>query len=397
MKLVRRSRYLVFLALGVVGVIGLFTVVSLVSSSTNTNLQKVLQNIPNDSILGISRLIYSEKQDEILKKLELINKELVSKQDERIQKLEQMNEGLMAQLKLIKNQQTNTDMSIRDKLIFLQPYEYGQKFPAYIWQTWKHGVNDEQFGEEYREGERQWMYKNLGFVHEIFNDDTSYTMVKYLYSSIPEVIRTYEILPEVALKMDFFRYLLLYAKGGVYADIDTYPLQPVPNWIPQNVSPLELGLVIGVESENNQNNWREMNAHRIHLGNFIIQAKPGHPALREIIAQIIEKTQNMRKEGEMFNDLNLGGIAQKSLKLLKWTGSGMWTDIIIGYFNNYVQSSVIQKISWREFYNLEVPKLVSDVLVLPRKSFASDLDPNGKMEDSLAFVKHSAAKLWSSS
>ena len=42
-----------------------------------------------------------------------------------------------------------------------------------------------------------------GFVHELFNDDTAHTMIKYLYRQIPEVINAFEALPEVILRMDF--------------------------------------------------------------------------------------------------------------------------------------------------------------------------------------------------
>ena len=123
---------------------------------------------------------------------------------------------------------------------------------------------------------------------------------------MPEVVKAYELMPEIVLRMDFFRYLILFAKGGVYADIDTYPLQPVPNWIPENVSPLELGMIISVETDSNLNNWRQELARRLRFGQFIMQAKPGHPILREIISRITEKTLKLNlKEEEIPNDLKL--------------------------------------------------------------------------------------------
>lgn len=366
---------------------------------SSENFQKVFQNIPNENILGISKLIYNENektQDEFLNKLERLNKKLIAKQDERLIHLEKMNENLVNQIRILKNQ--NPNLSLRDKLIYLYPYESDARFPAYIWQTWKHGLHDENFGKKYKEGEQQWAYKNPGFVHEIFNDDTAHTVVKYLYNSVPEVVKAYELMPEIILRMDFFRYLILFAKGGVYADIDTYPLQPVPNWIPENVSPLELGMIISVETDSNLNNWRQELARRLQFGQFIMQAKPGHPILREIISRITEKTLKLNlKEEEIPNDLKLSGSSnQKTLKILKWTGSGIWTDVIMNYFNNYIQSSIYQKITWQEFHDLTIPKLVSDVLVLPIGSFASQLEipKNGKINDPLAFAKHYSSKIW---
>lgn len=377
----------------------LISIAGLVIPQSGKNFQKVFLNIPNDNILGLSKLIYNEnekKQDEFLSKLEQLNNKMMAEQARRLDRLEEINADLLRQVKVLKN--LSPGLTLRDKLIYLHPYESSVRFPAYIWQSWKHGLNDDRFGDLYREGERQWAAKNPGFAHEIFNDDTAFAVIKHLYISVPEVVEAYDLLPEVILKMDFFRYLILYAKGGTYADIDTFPLQPIPNWIPENVTPDELGMIIGVESDSNLRNWREELVRRLQFGQFIIQAKPGHPILREMIARITENTLKLKSRPEDIpDDLKLTGTTnEKSLKILKWTGSGLWTDVIFNYFNNYIQSSIYQKISWKDFHDVKIPKLVSDVLVLPKLSFASDLEvpKDGKIEDNLAFAKHYASKLW---
>ena len=374
----------------------LLLIVTKITTSKNSakNIHEVLQNIPNENILGLSNLIYNENeknQDELVSKLE----KLFQSQEERLLKLEKQNDKLLGELKLLKTPPPLA--SIRDKLIFLYPYNSAVKFPAYIWQTWKHGLNDERFDELYREGETQWAWKNPGFVHELFNDDTAHAMVKHLYRQVPEVVEAFESMPEVILKMDFFRYLILYAKGGVYADIDTYPLQPIPNWIPENVSPTELGMIISIETDSNSPDWRSESVRRLQFCQFVIQAKPGHPILRETISRIVESTLDRKQALLPTETMQLVGSSnQKSLEISKWTGSGIWTDITMNYFNDYIQSSVFLKITWKEFHDLKIPKLVSDILVLPIKSFASEIEipKDGKIEDSLAFVKHYSAKIW---
>ena len=47
------------------------------------------------------------------------------------------------------------------------------------------------------------LIKTQDLFHELFNDDTAHTMIKYLYRQIPEVINAFEALPEVILRMDF--------------------------------------------------------------------------------------------------------------------------------------------------------------------------------------------------
>lgn len=319
---------------------------------------------------------------------------MLSEQEKRLEQLENQNRLILEKLEQINQKQlVNSDASLREKLINLVPYDASVKFPAYIWQTWKHGLNDERFAQIYRQGETQWAVKNPGFVHELFNDDTSYSIIKHLYSSIPEIIRAYELLPEVILRMDFFRYLILFAKGGIYADIDTYPLQPIPNWIPENVSPDELGMIISIEVDSKNRNWQKHLHRRLQFGQFIVQAKPGHPILRDIITSIVEETLHKEK----LENLQLTGNSnEKQLEILRWTGAGIWTDVIMNYFNDYIRSAIYNRITWQDFTDLAVPKLISDILVLPKKSFASEIEipQDGKIEDPLAFVKHFASKIW---
>ncbi|CUM64280.1 uncharacterized protein PRCAT00001878001 [Priceomyces carsonii] len=394
----KRKKY--FIITTVIVLIILMVAKLYTSNNSGNNFQEVIQSVPNEKLLGLTNFISNENektQDAFFKKLSKITIDMIQKQDERLKKLEQQNELLLQELHSLKLPPQSA--SLREKLVFLYPYDLTTRFPGYVWQSWKYGLNDDRFDSRFREGEIQWANKNPGFVHEIFNDDTAHAVIRHLYKQIPEVGEAYKLLPEVILKMDFFRYLILFAKGGVYADIDTYPLQPIPNWIPQNVSPEELGLIISIGSDSNSPNWRLESARRLQFGQFVIQAKPGHPILREMIAQIVEETVSKSKDSNPDAIHLTGSSNQKNLKILKWTGSGRWTDIIMNYFNDYIQSSIYQKVTWKDFHELKVPKLVSDVLVLPLESFSSEIDipKDGKIGDPLAFVKHYAANIWKSS
>lgn len=382
-----------------VAAVALLVVIVVVTNFSVSRLKNLrLSNI--DNLAGMLSLISNEnskKQEEFFKKLEKMQQQLYLKHEERLRNLESQNEYLIEQIKLMRSPPDK--FSLREKLAFITPYDPKTKFPAYIWQTWKHGLNDDRFDVQYREGQAQWAVKNPGFVHELFNDDTTFATVKHLYQHAPEVIEAYKLMPEVILKMDFFKYLILFAKGGVYADVDTVPLQPVPNWIPDNVSPTELGLIIAVGSDSKLAKWRLDTVRRLEFGNYVLQCKPGHPILREIIASITENTLRLRRTLKDGEQLALEGLSnQKSLAILKWTGSGLWTDTVLEYLNDYVKLSIYQSVTWKDFHGLENPKLVSDVLVLPIKSFAStvEVSKDGKIGDPIAFVKHFLANIWKS-
>lgn len=371
----------------ILAVLLMLVVATVALTRTKTSL-----NLKNDVSLFSVLSSQSEKtQEELAARIEKLTKKLVIDQDARLSLLEKQNAQLLRELRLLRAPPATATM--REKLAHLHPYDSSVRFPAYIWQTWKHGLNDERFDETYREGETQWAIKNPGFVHELFNDDTSYAVVRHHYQAIPEIIETYDMLPEVILKMDFFRYLILFAKGGVYADIDTYPLQPIPNWIPENVGADEIGIIAAISLDSLLPRWREEAARRLEFGQAIIQCKPGHPVLRDIIADIVEYTQQRKTDGKLSLE---GSSNQKGLDISRWTGTGQWTDTILRYLNDYIRLSIYHEITWQEFRQLEVPKLVSDILVLPIQSFAleAEIPKDGKVDDPLAFAKHFQGKIW---
>ena len=67
-----------------------------------------------------------------------------------------------------------------------------------------------------------------------------------------------------------------------------------------------------------------------------------------------------------------GNPNAKAIAIMKWTGSGRFTDVVFQYLNDYILSSIYESINWQHLHNLEVPKLLGDVLVLPRVSFSAD-------------------------
>ncbi|KAG0686494.1 membrane-bound alpha-1,6- mannosyltransferase Initiation-specific [Pichia californica] len=348
------------------------------NNNNNNNNNKYENKDGSNNLFGL-RL---NDQMELSQKLDDIAEKLLKQQEKRLSQLEEDKINLERQLNEMKK--PSSDLSLREKLAFLYPYDQNKKFPAYIWQTWKYGLNDNKFGKEYKQGEEQWAIQNPGFVHELFNDDTSRAIIRYLYRNIPEIVKVYDSLPHVILRSDFFRFLILFAKGGIYADVDTLPLQPIPNWIPENVDPSELGMIIGIESDPIDKNWRKFYSRRLQFANWVIQSKPGHPILREIIASITDISLEKIKKNE--NQIRSENDKEFILDVMNWTGDGIFTDVILRYFNDYVLSGIFSKVTWKDFTKMDVPKLVSDVLVLPVNSFGVE-DKESKESKELNEIK----------
>ncbi|KAI9832164.1 MAG: hypothetical protein M1819_004515 [Sarea resinae] len=301
--------------------------------------------------------------------------------------------GQQAPKKDAERQQTIADISgkpLRDQLAYQFPYDVEGKFPAYIWQTWKYTPASGEFGEDFRPAEASWTELHPGFVHEVITDQVAVHLMRHLYASVPEVLEAYTSLPLPILKADFFRYLILLARGGIYADIDTIALKATTEWIPEEVERSTIGLVVGIEADPDRPDWAQWYSRRIQFCQWTIQSKPGHPILRDIVATITEETLRMKKEGK---------LAAKEKSVVEYTGPAAWTDAINRYFNDdqyFDMSSSKGNITWEHFTGMKQPKRVGDVVVLPITSFSPGVGQMGAGEpdDPMAFVKHEFGGTW---
>jgi alpha 1,6-mannosyltransferase len=276
---------------------------------------------------------------------------------------------------------------LRERLRYQFPYDLESKFPAFIWQTWKYSPSSGEFGENLRPLEASWTEQHPGFIHEVVTDDAALHLIKYLYASVPEVIEAYASLPIPVLKADFFRYLILLARGGIYSDIDTQALKATTEWLPADFDRSTVGLVVGIEADAaERQDWARWYSRRIQFCQWTIQSKPGHPALRDLVATITEDTLRMKKKGVLKEN-------KMDKSIVEFTGPAVFTDAIFSYFNNesFFDYSVRgANISATDFGGITSHKKVGDVIVLPITSFSPGVEQMGAkgIDDPMAFVKH---------
>lgn len=295
------------------------------------------------------------------------------------------------------------DTTIRRQLSFQFPYDVNKPIQKNIWQTWKVGLDDPQFPSNYKRYQETWNTKNEGYKHYVISDDECHELISELYSTVPDVSRAYNIMPKSILKADFFRYLILFARGGVYSDVDTVNLKPIDTWVSLNNTlydkPNNAGLVVGIEADPDRPDWNEWYARRIQFCQWTIQAKKGHPMLRELIAKITELTLTREKNGELKKILgkDAGG------DIMNWTGPGIFTDYVFMYMNNIMQKpenfekkEYEEIINWKLFTGMQNPIIVDDVLVLPITSFSPGVGQMGAKSpsDKMAYVQHVFLGSW---
>lgn len=275
---------------------------------------------------------------------------------------------------------------LRQQLAYQFPYDPESKFPAYVWQTWKVTPASGEFDESFRPYEASWTEMHPTFVHEVITDAVAVHLIRHLYANVPEVFEAYNALPAPVLKADFFRYLILLARGGIYSDIDTAALKPATDWVPQDVPRSSYGLVVGIEADPDRPDWHEWYSRRIQFCQWTIQSKPGHPVLRDIVASITEETLKQLEAGTLTK-------AHLSKSVVEFTGPAIWTDSVFKFFNDpeyFDMSTSKGNITWEHFTGITQAKKVGDVVVLPITSFSPGVGQMGagNDDDPMAFVKH---------
>nr|XP_023879580.1 initiation-specific alpha-1,6-mannosyltransferase-like [Quercus suber] len=273
----------------------------------------------------------------------------------------------------------NTHARLVQKLSAVFPYDPEPDFPARIWQTWKMSPLDKGFDYMLSRAQTTWARLNRDFHHEIVLDSAAATLIHDVYAEIPEIYHAYDALPKPVLKADFFRYLVLLARGGVYSDIDTTALKPVSSWVPSEFPTKSYGLVIGIEADPDRPDWQDWYARRIQFCQWTIQSKPGHPVLVDVVASIAKETLQRQASGK---------LSKADIKdVMDFTGPGVWTDAIFKFFD---QPSVTGNITWHKFANLTQPIKVADIVVLPITSFSPDVGHMGSKpsSDPMAYVRH---------
>lgn len=295
------------------------------------------------------------------------------------------------------------DTTMRQQLSYQFPYEPEKPLQKLIWQTWKVSLDSDSFPLKYKKYQNTWEQKNPGYKHFVIPDESCEEMINQLYAGVPDVADAYNSMPKSILKADFFRYLILYARGGVYSDIDTISVKPIETWLSNNDTlfdkPNNPGLIVGIEADPDRPDWAEWYARRIQFCQWTIQAKKGHPMLRELIAKITEITLTRKKKGQLKKVLgkDAGG------DIMNWTGPGIWTDSVFEYMNNVVQTpenlkkgNVENIVDWKMFTGMQMPITIDDVMILPITSFSPDVNQMGAgdMNHPLAYAKHMFLGSW---
>ena len=279
--------------------------------------------------------------------------------------------------------------SIHNRLKFFFPYDGEQEVENNIWQLWKYRADNPNFPEECFKHMERWRLVNSEYNHNVITIDEAEQQVFNIFSyEMTEVIEAYNILPDIRLKFEFLKYLLIYTSGGVYADIDTLDATPVKFW--HHSSLKQNRVMVGVDVDYNDVNWDILYNRRLSFSTKIFQAKSHHPFFTKLIARIVYTILN-HKEDILSIDWNeaFKNVDSNNEPLTQLLSESIFTDTLFEYLNG-LDNPIVHRVartekdlipteifgpetdqvfSYKLFTLSKGPTQIDDILVMPQITF----------------------------
>ncbi|KAK3338073.1 nucleotide-diphospho-sugar transferase [Neurospora tetraspora] len=262
------------------------------------------------------------------------------------------------------------------------------EFPRKIWQTWK--VNPLAFEQRDLDTARSWVGQNPSYRYEVLTDGNDMQYVEWHFGpdgfNRPDIVNFYRSVKAAIVKADLLRYLVMYAEGGLYADIDVEALKPLSKFVPERYDDADVDMVIGVEID--EPDWKDhpiLGPKSRSFCQWTFMCKPQLPVMMRLIEQIMTWLSGVAKE----QGVPLAEVKLDFDQIISGTGPSAFTNAIIAEMNE-ANENPGRPITWDAFHDLGESKLVSRVLVLTVEAFAAGQghSNSGNHDARAALVKH---------
>ncbi|KUI57223.1 Initiation-specific alpha-1,6-mannosyltransferase [Cytospora mali] len=221
--------------------------------------------------------------------------------------------------------------------------------PKKIWyKLGPKGLNDDT---------RKWtetcITQNPQYHAEFLTDQSADNFVSKRFADRPDIVDTFMALTVPILKADLLRYLILYAEGGVWFDLDvSCEGIPIDDWIPEQFRQ-DANLVVGWEFDAGYHFEFDR-----QFTTWTVLAKKGVGHLMAVVNDIV------RTIGEL---AEAHGVPIAGLKvdmvgdIVDLTGPRRFEQNVI----ESLERSLNKTDGWNEYYEILEPKMVGDVVILP--------------------------------
>ncbi|KAK7994114.1 hypothetical protein PG989_007495 [Apiospora arundinis] len=264
----------------------------------------------------------------------------------------------------------------------------GSKFPRKIWQTWK--TDPYSFEERDFNTARTWTVKNPDYRYEVLTDNNDLNYVEENFGpngfDRTDIVDMYRTVNATIIKADLLRYLIMYAEGGVYADIDVEDLRPVHRFIPERYNERDVDMVIGVEIDQPQFQDHPILGKKSQsFCQWTFMAKPQLPVMLKLVENIMRWLNDLAEDQKV----PVSEIVLNFDQVISGTGPSAFTMAILEYMNEQKPKGA-PEITWNDFHDLDESKVVSRILVQNVEVFAAGQghSDSGNHDSRGALVKH---------
>ncbi|KAH7392306.1 nucleotide-diphospho-sugar transferase [Phaeosphaeria sp. MPI-PUGE-AT-0046c] len=275
----------------------------------------------------------------------------------------------------------------RRELKYQQPLQLPTTtIPKKVWQTWK--VGPLGFEQHHADTAKTWSAKNPSHRYEVLTDDNALEYLEWHYGTRGfdrlDLVNLYRELDITIIKADLLRYLIMYAEGGVYSDIDVEALRPVDRFVPERYNEQDVDMIIGVEiDEPAFVDHPVLGSKCMSFCQWTFAAKPHLPVMMRLIENIQEWLHDLsRQKGVPISKLELDFN-----EVISGTGPSAFTRAVLEQMTAQNHGKVV---TWDTFHNLAESRLVNGILVLNVEAFAAGQghSDSGNHDSRGALVKH---------
>lgn len=261
------------------------------------------------------------------------------------------------------------DLSSPKTYIIYIPF---QTAPAFVPQTtipkkiW-YKLGPKGLSSDARNWTNSCLEKNPDYEAEFLTDDSADAWVQDTFGHHrPDIADVYHSISVPILKADLLRYMLLFAEGGIWFDLDvSCENRSIEEWIPSQYKS-NTSLVVGWEFDVG---WGEGVFHQ--LSTWTILAKPHLLYLKTAIEDIVSDLRYISSE----KSVSIANITMSMVPdVVDFTGPRRLTRSVYKVLQaNRTKEEFKAQVETEVFFSRE-PKLVDDVLFLPGYSFAASMN-----------------------
>jgi len=261
-------------------------------------------------------------------------------------------------------------------------------FPNKIWQTWK--VSPLAFEQRDLDVARSWTRKNPDWRYEVLTDGNDMRYVEWHFGpegfDRPDIVNFYREVKAAIVKADLLRYLIMYAEGGVYADIDVEAIRPLQKFIPDRYDVKDIDMIVGVEID--EPDWKDhpiLGPKSRSFCQWTFMCKPHLPVMMRLVEQIMSWLNGVAKE----QGVPLAEVKLDFDQIISGTGPSAFTNAILMEMD-LAKDDQNQKVDWDLFHDMSESRIVSRVLVLTVEAFAAGQghSDSGNHDARAALVRH---------